>query len=193
MVLAFVPVLSGIDVLEAVLEGAVDHQGQFAGGGGDGFGGPECGLRAAQVGTECGLGTVQSLSRHPQRGGGAVGAGAGATALAATGRFAVVRTESQPTGEVFFRGPAGHVQTDRPEDRQSRVGVDAIDPREIDARLVFEQRLGVERDAAFAVRLLACGRQVGAGARGGAGWSASDCRCSSIRASHSATRRGIIR
>ncbi len=91
MVLAFVPVLSGIDVLEAVLEGAVDHQGQFAGGGGDGFGGTECGLRAAQVGTECGLGAMPSLSRHVQGGGGAGGAGAGATALAATGRFAVVR------------------------------------------------------------------------------------------------------
>lgn len=75
MVLAFVPVLSGIDVLEAVFEGAVDHQGQFAGGGGDGFGG-----------TECGLGAMPSLSRHVQGGG-----GAGATALAATGRFAVVR------------------------------------------------------------------------------------------------------
>ncbi len=91
MVLAFVPILSGIDVLEAVFEGAVDHHGQFAGGGGDGFGGTECGLRAAQVGTECGLGAMPSLSRHVQGGGGAVGAGAGATALAATGRFAVVR------------------------------------------------------------------------------------------------------
>ncbi len=98
----------------------------------------------------------------------AVGAGAGATALAATGRFAVVGTEGQPTREVFFRGPAGHVQTDLTKDRQSRVGVDAIDPREIDARLVFEQRLGVERDAAFAVRLLACGRQVMIGRRSGA-------------------------
>ena len=69
---------------------------------------------------------------------------------------------------MFFRGPAGHVQADLTQDRQRRVGVDAIDPRQIDSRLVFEERLGVERDAAFAVRLLACGRQVGAGARGGA-------------------------
>ena len=61
---------------------------------------------------------------------------------------------------MFFRRPAGHVQTDLTDDRQGRVAVDAVDPRQIDTRLVFEQRLGVERHAAFAAAFLPCGRQI---------------------------------
>ena len=143
-VLVFIPVLAGVDVVQAMLEGAVDHQGEVTGRGSNGFGHAQQGFHSSQVCPERRLGVMQSLSGHAQGRRSSVGAGTSSAAFTSPGQLAVVGTQRQPTGEMLLRGPAGHVQPDFADDFDCGIAVDAVNPRQIDPHLVPQQRLRIE-------------------------------------------------
>lgn len=154
----FVGGFSLIDVAGTVLEHAVQYAGQFVGGRREGFGGTETSFEATEVRTEGRLTLVERLCCQTQGSGGSVGRGFGAAAQAFATRDLVARGQPKPRAEVFFCGPATHVESNLTDDRQRGVSFDAMDLGEIDARDAIKVAMRIEGNPA-APALVAAGSQ----------------------------------
>src|SRR5262245_62607381 len=116
------------------------------GGGGNGFGRAQAGLQAAMKGAEGGAAVVEGTGREAERGGRAAGRRFGAAAaLLAAGDVAAGR-EAEPGGEVFLRGPPGHVEADLADHGESGGRVDAIDLGEVDTGEAMQVLTGIEAE-----------------------------------------------
>src|SRR4051812_36805656 len=77
---------------------------------------------------------MQSIGGQTQCRGSTIRTGLGAAADVFSARTLVAGTQSQPTGEVFFGFPAGHVRADLADEFEGRVAVDPVDSRQVNAR-----------------------------------------------------------
>src|SRR5262249_41640553 len=113
----FIGDLSLIDVAITVLEHAIEYPSQFVGGRREGLRGTDMSFEAAEVRTEGRLTLVEGLCCHTQGSSGSVGRRFGATAEAfATGDLAA-GSQTKPRTEVFFCGPATHVESNLSDNR----------------------------------------------------------------------------
>jgi len=140
-----------VHVLLAKFAPAVDQTRKFVGHGGDGFWRAESCPEASIVGAQ-GAWTVQQMLRsQAQGGGGAVDHVAGAAFEHFAPADPVVGTHTEPGGQVLFRLPPVHVETDLGHERLGGEPLDAVNAGQVDATDAVE--LGVQVN----VRLVASG------------------------------------
>jgi len=136
----FVLFLTGFDVRLTEFEEAVDDLGELVGGGGDSLGGAAAGRNAAEESAQGGGGAMQGGGGAAEHDAGAVDDDAGVTFENGATGDAMLRTEAQPGGEVFFGFPFGHVQADFADDDLGAQDAQARDDSEVDAAHLIERR-----------------------------------------------------
>src|SRR3954452_7178587 len=105
------------DVGLTIFQQAIDTLGDFVSRSHDGLGAAATGLNTTVESAQSMVGMMTALSGHAKRPGRGMDAfaAAGPPLLLARG-FVLGRAQSQPTGEVFGRGPFAHVMTDLTQD-----------------------------------------------------------------------------
>ena len=112
------------------------------------LGAPRRAFEATEVRTKGRLTLVEGLGCQTQGSGGSVGRGFSAAAEAFTTGDLAAWSQTEPRAEVFFCGPATHVESNLTDDCQSGVRFDAIDLGEINARDAVKVAAGIEGNPA---------------------------------------------
>ena len=128
-------------------QGAIDQDGELAGGGSNGFGLADADGQPAVESAEGGLAADETHGGDAQHAGGAVGGGLGFAAKPAVAGDPVLGREGEPGGEVVLGGPAAQVGADLGDQLQGAIGGEAIDLREVDAGQVVQH--GPDVDVGF--------------------------------------------
>ena len=137
----------GVAIDEPAGEGAVDENGELAGGGGQGFGFADADGQPAVEGPEGGLAPGQTHSGDAEHAGGAVGRGLGFAAEPAAAGDPVLGREGEPGSEVVFGGPARGVGADLGDELEGAIGGEAIDLCEVNPGQVVKD--GPDVDVRF--------------------------------------------
>ena len=96
-------------IAERAGQGAIDQDGELAGGGGEGFRLADADGQPAVEGAEGGLAADETHGGNAQHGGRAVGGGLGFAAEAPAAGDPVLGREGEPGGEVVRGGPAAEI------------------------------------------------------------------------------------
>ena len=125
-------------------EGAVDEDGELAGGGGEGLRLADADGQAPVEGAQRGLAADETHRGDAQHGGRAIGGRLGLGAEAPAARDLVLRGEREPGREMLLGGPPAEVGPDLGQQLERGIGGDAIDLGEVGAGQMVERRAQVE-------------------------------------------------
>ena len=139
-----VDVGAGVAINKPAGQGAIDEDGELAGGCGEGLGLANADGQPAIEGAEGGLATDETHGGDAQHGGRAVGRRLGFRAEPAAARYLVLGGEGEPGGEVMFGGPAGGVGADLGDQLEGAVGGESIDLGQVDGGEVVEHRTDID-------------------------------------------------
>lgn len=153
----------GID--EAVVEDAIDEDGELAGRGRDGLGFAGTDGETPTEGAERGLGAADIGGGEAQDGGRAIGGGLGPAAQQAPAGDLVAGGERQPGREVLLGRPAGHVGADFGEQPQGVIGADPVQLGQVHARELVQRSADLEAGLVSVGLVAGLGRREGRGGR----------------------------
>ena len=140
-----IDVSAGVPIDETPGEGAVDEDGELAGGGREGLGLADPDRQPAVEGAEGGLAADESHGRGPQHGRRPIRRRLGLGAEAPAARHPVVRSQGEPRREVVLRGPQTEVGANLGNKLEGAIGADAVDLREVLASELMQDGADVEQ------------------------------------------------